>query len=356
VPPPPPVDDAPPLLRERRSRRKLLALVAVKQLAAGVGGGVAWYVNRDQSNLVPELAGLDVAQALNAISGFGWDSTQTAEASDTIEEGDVIRTAPSAGVRLDRGDDISIVVSSGPAPRLIPEIIGRTIEDARAALEALGLVLQEGERVNDEDVAAGTIVSWVVPAQPGLVAGGTALPGTIIVAQVSAGPEARDVPDLTGLSAAEATAELEAVGLVAAPLADEFHPSVPIGGVARQNPPSGSKAAKGSTVEFAISKGPDLVVVPALAGLTVEQVATALTNSGLALGEAKGDPDGFAVLAEVNGESIGADVSLTRGTEIDVTFEVPPPPPTTTTVPETTAPPTEETATPTAEAPPTPTG
>jgi hypothetical protein len=189
-------------------------------------------------------------------------------------------------------------------------------------------VLQEGERVADETVAPGIIVSWVVPAQPGLVAGGTALPETVIVARISAGPEAREVPDVVGLNAEEATAQLDALGLVVEQLEDEFSDEVPVGAIARQNPPGGAglKVAKGSTVQIAVSKGQDLVVVPPLGGLTVAEVTTALTDAGLTLGEVKGDPAGMAVLAELDGMSLAAGVTLPRGTPVDVTFEVPPPP------------------------------
>jgi serine/threonine-protein kinase len=311
-------------------------------LAAGIGGAVAWYVNRDRSNLVPDLVGLDADAALNEVSSFGWDTTQTLEPSDDVADGNVIRTEPAQGRRLDRGDDLTLVVSSGPAPRVLPEIAGLTIDEARDTLEELGLVLQEGERVPDETVAPGIIVSWVVPAQPGLAAGGTALPDTVIVARISAGPVAREVPDVVGLSLEEATTQLESLGLVVEQLEDEFDDDVPVGAIARQNPPGGAglKVAKGSTVQIAVSKGQDLVVLPPLAALTVAEVTTALTDAGLTLGEVKGDAAGMAVIAEVEGTSLAAGATLPRGTPVDVTFEVPPPP--TTIPPETTVPPTTE--------------
>ena len=353
---PPPFDDDDPLLSEPRSRRKLLALVMVIVLAAGIGGAIAWYVNRDRSNLVPDLVGLEADAALNEISSFGWDTTQTEEPSDEVDDGDVIRTEPPQGQRLDRGADLALIVSSGPAPRVLPEIAGLTIDEARVVLEDLGLVLQEGERVPDEAVAPGIIVSWVVPAQPGLAAGGTALPETVIVAKISAGPEAREVPNLVGLALADATAQLEALGLVLEQLPDEFSDTVEASLVARQNPPGGAglKIGKGSTVQVAISKGQDLVAVPPLGGLTVAEVTASLTGAGLTLGEVNGDSAGIATLAEADGVTLAGGDPLPRGTPIDLTFEVPPPP--TTTPPETTTTPPETTVAPSTEVPQTTTG
>lgn len=343
-PPPPQPDISAPILREKRSRRKLIAVLVVAILAAGVGGGLAWWFGREQPNAVPELVGLDKDEALNRISEFGWETSIVEEFDDTVGAGVVIRTEPAAGEKLDEGDAFTIVSSLGPSPRTLPDLTGSTVEQATTTLQALQLVIQVSEQVNDEVVPAGTIISWSIPDAPGVGVGDNVLPGTSVLVVVSAGPAPRTVPDLTNLSLVDATAQLTELGLVVAQLPDEFSPTVPVGVVARQDPPVGTSVARGSTVSVAISKGPDLVVVPPLAALTVQQASDALTAAGLVLGQVKGDPTGVAVLAEVGGQSIGADVSLPRGTAIDVTFEVPPPP--TTLPPETTVDPTATTAAP----------
>lgn len=333
-PPPPPPDQSVPILREKRSRRKLLAVVAIVLLAAAAGGALAWFLGRDTSHTVPDLVGLSQGEALNGVSEFGWNVVTTEEASDEVADGVVIRTEPVAGASLKEGGSFTIVVSTGPAPRVLPELAGQTVEQATSALLDLDLVLEVGEQVASEDVPVGTVISWSVPSQAGLVAGDTVLPGTTVVVQVSSGPAPRIVPDLTGLTLADATTTLETNQLVVAQLPDEFSPDVPVGGVMRQDPPAGTALARGSTVSVALSKGPDLVPVPPLAGLTPSQATAALEGAGLTVGVVKGDPAGVNVLAEVNGASIGAGASFPRGTAIDLTFEVPPPP--TTVPPETT--------------------
>ena len=189
--------------------------------------------------------------------------------------------------------------------------------------------------MNDDVVPAGTIVSWTVPVQTGLQAGDTVLPGTTVRVIVSAGPAPRVVPELAGLSLPDATAQLQALGLVvgagcrrvqrhradrrgAAPSTRRRAPSSPIG----------------STVTIVLSKGTEFVVVPPLADLTLQQASDALLAAGLVLGEVNGDPAGVNILAEVDGVSIGANASFPRGTAIDLTFGQPPPP--TTLPPDTT--------------------
>lgn len=329
VPPPPQPDHSAPILRERRSRRKLFAVLAVVLLAAGLGGGTAWWFLRDNTHLVPNLLGLEQGQAVNQVSAFGWTTTVSDEASDVVAAGTVIRTDPVAGTSLGEGSAFTIIASRGPAPRALPELIGATVEQATITLQGLGLVLQVGNQINDETVPPGVIISWSVPDQPGLAAGATVMPGVTVVAIVSGGPALRVIPDLAGVSLADATVQLQNLGLVIAQLPDEFNPTVPVGGITRQDPVAGSEIARAGTVSIVVSKGPDLVVVPPLAALTVQQTTDALVAAGLTLGTVKGDPTGFAVLAEVDGQAIGAGITLPRGTAIDVTFEVPPPPTTT---------------------------
>ena len=321
VPPPPQPVAAAPLLRERTSRRKLLALVAVLLVAAALGGALAWAAARDTSHPVPDLVASAEGEALNMISEFGWQVAVAREASDDVAVGIVIRTDPVAGAKLDSGDAFLLVVSSGPAPRVLPELVGLSAEQAAAALAQLGLTLQLRDQPFSEDVPTGVIVSWSVPDQPSLAAGDTVLPGTVVVVSISAGPEPRVVPDFTGFSLIDATAQLQALGLVVVPAADEFS-DLAVGAVVRQDPAPGTPVARGAGVTLVISKGLDLVAIPPLAELNLQQAADALAAVGLAVGTVSGEPAGVVVLAEANGVALAANATLVRGTPIDLTLAV----------------------------------
>lgn len=321
----------------------MLSVVAIVIVAAALGGALAWFLGRDQSNEIPNLVGVEEGAALNMVSEFGWNITTVNEPSDDIPARSVLRTEPVAGESLDKGSDFLIVVSSGPAPRTLPELAGLTVDQATAALTELDLVLEQGDAVNDEVVPVGTIVSWSVPAQPGLKAGDTVIPNTTVRVVVSSGPAARIMPDFANVGLSQAIAQLEGMSLVVQQAPDEFSDTVPIGAVVRQEPVAGTSLSIGSTVIIVASKGTEFVTVPPLANLTLAQANDALTAAGLVLGEVNGDPAGVNILAEVGGVSIGADAVFPRGTVIDLTFGQPPPPPTeapTTTLPvDTTAPP-----------------
>lgn len=322
----PPTGPAP---ARRGMSRRLLAALIVAILA--VGGGLSWWLTSPTMKEIPSLAGLSEGEALNVLDPLGFEVTVSTEASDTIDAGDVIRTEPAAGTVINVKDPVLLVVSSGPAPRELPELTGLTVTKARQQLQALGLLLEEAEPEFDETIAAGVVLRWEVPDLPTLVAGDTVPKGTTVQVVASAGPEPRAVPDLRGLSLEAATAQLQALGLKIAALPTEFSPDVAAGLVARQMPPAGESIQRGGTVSVALSKGPDLVPLPAVEGLSVVQATQALADAGLVAGVIKGDPATPVIGAQIGGRAVVTGTPVLRGTTVDlITF---PPPTTTTSIP-----------------------
>jgi len=104
--------------------------------------------------------------------------------------------------------------------------------------------------------------------------------GSDITLVMSKGPGSTTVPDVAGLNQADAEALLDENGLKAT-TTTEASDEVPVGNVIRQNPPPNSSVDKGSTVELVVSKGPDMVTVPNVGGLTFAQAKKALEAVGL---------------------------------------------------------------------------
>jgi serine/threonine-protein kinase len=161
--------DAPPA--PGRTRKWFIALLF---LMAAAGGVLAWYTTRPEMRTVPDLSGVELGVALNTIAG-DFTGLSTAEPSETIESGMVIRTDPAAGTSVKKDSTLTLVVSTGPAPRTLEELAGLTVADATAKLAAQGLVVVVAPAVNDETVAIDTVVSWSVPDSPTSVAGGTVM-------------------------------------------------------------------------------------------------------------------------------------------------------------------------------------
>ena len=199
-----------------------------------------------------------------------------------------------------------------------------TVADAEAALTAVGLVLVEGDRVFDEAVPVGVVVSWTVPAAPTLAAGATVVKGTTVQVIASAGPAPRTVPDLTGFSLADATAAVAALDLVIAQAPDEFSDTIPAGQVMRQDPGPETALQIGATITVVLSKGPDLVAMPALAGLDYNGIVASLQNAGFTIGTTNGDTQLQFTGVEVAGAPVSAGQLFPRATKVDLFFQATP--------------------------------
>jgi eukaryotic-like serine/threonine-protein kinase len=302
------------------SRRWFLAAL----LVLAIGGGVlAWYNAQPATSAVPALAGLRQGEALNLLGPF--EPMILEEASEDVPAGAVIRTEPAAGTTLEHDKTVTLFVSTGPSPRALPELVGMTVADAASALSAVGLVMVEGDPVFDETVPVGVVISWTVPAAPTLAAGATVVKGTTVQIIASAGPAPRTVPDLTGLTLADATAAIVALDLVVAQAPDEFSEVIPAGQVVRQDPAPASALQIGATVTVVVSKGRDLVVLPALAGLDYNAIVALLQSTGFTIGTTTGDPQRVLVGLIVNGAAATEGQQFPRGTKVDLLFEATPP-------------------------------
>ena len=92
------------------------------------------------------------------------------------------------------------------------------------------------------------------------------------------------VPPMAGALQSEATSALTSIGLKVDASNQIFSEDVPAGKVISSNPGGGARIGAGGTVHLIISKGPDRIMVPALAGLTLEQATSALAAAGLKVG------------------------------------------------------------------------
>jgi serine/threonine-protein kinase len=113
---------------------------------------------------MPEVVGSTEEDARAAIEGAGLEVVVAdPEFSETVDEGKVISASSEAGATLARGDTVRIVVSKGPPMVEVPDVKGKSVEDAEAALEAAGLEVSgtKGSTrrdVTSTDPAAGTKV------------------------------------------------------------------------------------------------------------------------------------------------------------------------------------------------------
>ncbi|HEV3450150.1 MAG TPA: PASTA domain-containing protein [Acidimicrobiia bacterium] len=89
---------------------------------------------------IPNVANESAAAAAQALSASGFSPVAQNAYSDTVPVGQVIDTNPPAGSSALRGTTVTLHVSQGPQPVVVPDLRGQAVEAASAQLTALGLV------------------------------------------------------------------------------------------------------------------------------------------------------------------------------------------------------------------------
>ena len=192
---------------------------------------------------VPSLEGLTEEEAVAALDDANLRLGEvTEETSDDVEEGLVIEQNPAPEERVDIRSEVDIVLSSGPELVVVPSLFGLTEDAAIAELEEVGL--EAASEFAPSEEPEGTVFGQD-PEE-----GTEVEPGSTVVIVISEGPaeEELTMPDVLGMDAGDAEAELEDEGFVVS-LVEETQPCAqPSGSVCRTDPPAGSPVSEGDTV------------------------------------------------------------------------------------------------------------
>ncbi len=293
-----------PKPRHRWRRRLLLLLTALVLL---VGGGAAVYAAtqaRVPKHEVPAVTGMEEQQALAAVGEFGWKIDRQTAYDDASVAGVVLSQDPPPGEQLKEGGTLTVVVSLGPTPVGVPDLTGMSDGQAGEALAAQGLVVGTVTEVNDEAVPAHFVISWE-PA-------GQEIPkGNPVNLVVSKGPAPRVVPEVGG-SYDNAAAALAGVQLKAQK-EEVFSDTVPAGEVVGTVPAAGASVERDDVVTVQVSKGPDLVAVPSISGLSLQEAIGAIEAAGLTPGQLYGPARGTPISTNP-----GEGAQVKRGSAVDI--------------------------------------
>jgi serine/threonine-protein kinase len=169
---------------------------------------------------------------------------------------------------------VSLAVSKGPQLFPLPDLTGKTLDEAKTALNGAEMALGPVTETYDETAAAGTVLAQAPRS------GNPVRHGTPVGLTVSKGPQPIPVPDVRGQEQGAAVKALEAAGLKAVVAPEPVNDrNVPKGAVVAQDPASGN-LTKGGTVTLTISKGPKLVQVPSVSRMSEAQAVKALKDAG----------------------------------------------------------------------------
>jgi serine/threonine-protein kinase len=224
---------------------------------------------------VPSVLDKPEDEARQILTDKGFKVAVERKENSDVAEGLVFDQKPAAGAKIDEGSTVTISVSSGAAAVPVPNVIGKTEEEARQILRDAGLQVQTQEKADDK-------------AKPGFVIdqdpkeGQEAPKDSTVTLTVSTGPDAAPVPDVSGKTVQEATAILTQQGWRVSQQ-NESSSEVPKNRVIRTEPSAGTKVAKDETVTLIVSSGPESTAVPDVHGLTEANATSQLENAGFAV-------------------------------------------------------------------------
>ena len=278
----------------------LLGLMVFVALAAGAlyGGMLVSQAQPETTvieNTLPTFAvddfrGLTVAEVEDIAADYAWTVNVSERYVDGTEPGQILSQEPQPGFKLPAGESVSIEVSLGPVLHAVPEITGRTLEDAVATIEAMDLVVGDTQEVNDEEVAAGVVMEATVDGRAVEVADEYRT-GTVIDLVVSSGPVSRTVPNLVGLTQGQAESQLKDRGL-AINVTQDYSETVAEGDIISTSPAADAEVARGTTVTVVVSQGLPFVTVPEVIGLPAAEAADILEAAGFVVVDTEGPPNG----------------------------------------------------------------
>lgn len=165
-------------------------------------------------------AGKDPIKALKK-AGFTSITHKSSEDIYSLEipKGCVVEISPTPGMQMNHNKNITVILSKGPMPVSMPDVVNLTKEEADKAFNEAKLVPNYSEEFNDK-VEKGKIISASVQK-------GTQMHwGDKLDVVVSKGPKTITMPDVRNKNANEARRILESLGLkvnISAPLGDLMH-------------------------------------------------------------------------------------------------------------------------------------
>lgn len=251
---------------------------------------------QESDNMVTmkNLLGMTMTEAKIELEGLGL-SIVLKDTKDSSEyaAGQIIEQSVAAGTRVEVGSTIDVVLAGSgsggssssenqTAPGAsqttdevpVPNVVGQTEANARAALEAAGLKVGTVSEANSDTVPSGSVISQSL-SQNSKVA-----KGTTINLVLSSGPSKVKVTDVVGHEASRAAGELESHGFVVS-VKETYDNELRSGLVISSSPAAGTYVEPGSTVTITVSKGKAQVSIPSVkVGMTYEEAAEELEDAG----------------------------------------------------------------------------
>ncbi len=192
----------------------------------------------------------------------------------------------------------------------VPELVGLSDLEARNRLDEVGLEHDVRSTVSHPDAPEGAVLAQSpIPGQ-------RVRPGAPVEVTLSRGPEVHSIPDVSGLSARQASIVLDRLGFRVS--SREANHSTEAGRAFGTEPGPGTELTVPADVTLLVSKGSPVTTVPDLSGRHIDDALELLSESGLSLGAISYDPLSFDAPGRIVGQYPPGGYGLRKGDPVEV--------------------------------------
>jgi serine/threonine-protein kinase len=221
---------------------------------------------------VPDVSGLPRNDAHKVLRAQGFDFEDTPTASDGVKIGRVISQEPSPRSSAQQGTKVNLAISTGPEKVPVPDVVGKTVDEARSALEDVGLRVSVKPK-EDDTADPGTVLSQ------DRARGSELALNSVVTVIVAAQPKQVVVPDVVGRSQNNATKTLSGRGFEVAPEDVAVDAPDQDGVVQKQSPQPGGKIDRGAAVTISVGRFDPTVTTPPPTTTTPPPTTTTTTTT-----------------------------------------------------------------------------
>ncbi len=262
--------------QQRKKKRIIIAVVAAIVAIAAICGIVfaLTHSKKTQMVTVPTFSSSTTEAGAEAkLEAVGLKIKVETDTNSTEPKGTFTKQSPAGGKKVAAGSTVKVWFSAGPSTGTVPDVSGKSQDDARSTLEAAGFKVAASTQTEDSDTVAKDNVTRTSPA-----AGSKQSKGTTILLYISSGMT--KVPDgLVGQSKDTVLKTLQERGFNTS-VEEENSDTVPSGAVTRLDPVPGTSIEQGSTINVYVSKGKEQVTVPWVVGATYASAKSTLEGLG----------------------------------------------------------------------------
>ncbi|HEU5024786.1 MAG TPA: Stk1 family PASTA domain-containing Ser/Thr kinase, partial [Spirillospora sp.] len=221
-------------------------LIAIGAIAAVVLGWAVWYQTSGQYDHIPsQIIGMKVADAQRELDHAGLDvRVATAVYDDHVHKGMVAKSDPPAGARIAKGETVTLTPSKGITPREVPDVSGKTLDDAKRTLQGKGFTVGKTSTTPSQTVPKDKVVGTDPDA------GEKLSPDKPVDVILSSG---MSMPNVVGADGDAAANQLRSMGLNVTVQKKKVD-GKPANTVISQDPAEGTGVSDGDDVTIVVNK------------------------------------------------------------------------------------------------------